>query len=191
MDALDVWATLPRFLGVVDAATVDVDAYLSLAKDHGKPRHALALRKFVASTRLRDLADARHLATPRLQRDSAEALARALACYVGDPGDARVFAYASRTLRRFRERSGLARLPPALVQCVLDCLPKLADLDGERTAALCCDLCASQIFNPTSMCAYSNVLTRSLPPCFENSLRAIDSSKNQPNRLRFDRAREF
>ena len=139
VDALDVWATLPRFLGVVDAATVDVDAYLSLAKDHGKPRHALALRKFVASTRLRDLADARHLATPRLQRDSAEALARALACYVGDPGDARVFAYASRTLRRFRERSGLARLPPALVQCVLDCLPKLADLDGERTAALCCD----------------------------------------------------
>jgi hypothetical protein len=53
------------------------------------------------------------------------------------------------------------------------------------------DLCANQIFNPTSMCAYSNVLTRALPPCFENSLRAIDSSKNQPNRLRFDRAREF
>ena len=52
-------------------------------------------------------------------------------------------------------------------------------------------LCANQIFNPTSICAYSNVLTRSLPPCFENSLRAIDSSKNQPNRLRFDRAREF
>jgi len=52
-------------------------------------------------------------------------------------------------------------------------------------------LCANQIFNPTSMCAYSNVLTRALPPCFENSLRAIDSSKNQPNRLRCDRAREF
>ena len=52
-------------------------------------------------------------------------------------------------------------------------------------------LCANQIFNPTSMCAYANVLTRALPPCFENSLRAIDSSKNQPNRLRFDRAREF
>ena len=52
-------------------------------------------------------------------------------------------------------------------------------------------VCANQIFNPTSMCAYSNVLTRALPPCFENSLRAIDSSKNQPNRLRFDRAREF
>ena len=27
--------------------------------------------------------------------------------------------------------------------------------------------------------------------CFENSTRAIDSSKNQPNRLRCDRAREF
>merc|ERR1712091_63306 len=53
------------------------------------------------------------------------------------------------------------------------------------------NLCANQIFNPTSMCAYSNALTRALPPCFENSLRAIDSSKNQPNRLRFDRAREF
>ena len=53
------------------------------------------------------------------------------------------------------------------------------------------DLCANQIFNPTSTCAYSNALTRALPSCFENSTRAIDSSKNQPNRLRFDRAREF
>ena len=42
--------------------------------------------------------------------------------------------------------------------------------------------CANQIFNPTSMCAYSNVLTQALPPCFEKSLRAIDSSKNQPTR---------
>ena len=33
--------------------------------------------------------------------------------------------------------------------------------------------------------------TRASPPCFENSTRAIDSSKNQPNRLRFDRARDF
>ena len=61
--------------------------------------------------------------------------------------------------------------------------------DAKRVKGLV--LCANQIFNPTSMCAYSNVLTRALPPCFENSLRAIDSSKNQPNRLRFDRAREF
>ena len=52
-------------------------------------------------------------------------------------------------------------------------------------------LCGNQIFNPTSMFEYSNVLTRVLPLCFENSMRAIDPSKNQPNRLRFDRAREF
>ena len=44
---------------------------------------------------------------------------------------------------------------------------------------------------PTSMCAYSKSLTRKLSLCFENSTRAIDSSKNQPNRLRCDRAREF
>ena len=44
-----------------------------------------------------------------------------------------------------------------------------------------------QIFNPTSMRAYSNVLTH--PLCFENSTRAIDSSKHQPNRLRCGRAR--
>jgi hypothetical protein len=37
----------------------------------------------------------------------------------------------------------------------------------------------------------SNVLTRALAPCFENSTRAIGSSKNQPNRLRFGRAGEF
>ena len=37
----------------------------------------------------------------------------------------------------------------------------------------------------------ATVSTRALWPCFENSERAIDSSKNQPNRLRCDRAREF
>ena len=52
-------------------------------------------------------------------------------------------------------------------------------------------VCGIQIFNPTSMCAYATVLTQALRLCFENSTRAIDSSKNQPNRLRFDRAREF
>ena len=67
-----------------------------------------------------------------------------------------------------------------------------------RTAKGACDdnsacaaLCGNQIFNPTSMCAYATVSTQSLRPCFEKSTRAIDSSKNQPNRLRFDRAREF
>ena len=47
-------------------------------------------------------------------------------------------------------------------------------------------LCGIQIFNPTSM-----VSTQALRLCFENSTRAIDSSKNQANRLRCDRAREF
>jgi hypothetical protein len=49
----------------------------------------------------------------------------------------------------------------------------------------------TQIFNPSSMCAYSNALPRAHALCFENSTRAIASSKNQPNRLRCDRAREF
>ena len=48
----------------------------------------------------------------------------------------------------------------------------------------------NQIFNPTSMCAYATVVMRALRPCFENSTRAIDASKNQPNRLRFYRDRE-
>ena len=47
-------------------------------------------------------------------------------------------------------------------------------------------LCGNQIFNPTSMCAYATVSTRCFLPCFQNSTRAIDSSKNQPNRLQFD-----
>ena len=53
------------------------------------------------------------------------------------------------------------------------------------------ELRANQIFNPTSTCAYANVLTRALRPGFENSTRAFDPSQNQPNRRRFDRAREF
>jgi len=53
------------------------------------------------------------------------------------------------------------------------------------------DLRGNQIFNPTSMFAYATVSTQGFLPCFENSTRAIDSSKSQPNRLRFDRDREF
>ena len=90
--------------------------------------------------------------------------------YVGTLLDAAFLGYATKTLGA---QSGL-----------------LADA-APATTVEGLELCANQIFNPTSMFAYSNVLTRSLPPCFENSLRAIDSSKNQPNRLRFDRAREF
>ena len=48
-----------------------------------------------------------------------------------------------------------------------------------------------RIFNPTSMRAYATVSTQALRPGFENSTRAIDPSKDQPNRLRCDRAREF
>ena len=63
-----------------------------------------------------------------------------------------------------------------------------AELDD---CGVCGGLCGNQIFNPTSMCAYATVSTRGFLLCFENSTRAIDSSKNQPNRLRFDRARDF
>ena len=78
----------------------------------------------------------------------------------------------------------------------LDCLLATADVAPAVNyymlhVGMGADLCANQIFNPDSMCAYSNVLTQTLQLCFENSTRAIDSSKNQPNRLRFDRAREF
>ena len=52
-------------------------------------------------------------------------------------------------------------------------------------------LCGNQIFNPTSMCAYATVSTQGFLPCFENSTKAIDASKNQTNRRRFDRDREF
>ena len=37
----------------------------------------------------------------------------------------------------------------------------------------------------------ATVSTRDLLLCFENSTIAIDSSKNQPNRFRIDRGREF
>ena len=50
-------------------------------------------------------------------------------------------------------------------------------------------LCGNQIFNPTSICA-ATVSMHALRLCFEDSTRAIDPSKNQPNRLRFDRDRE-
>jgi len=50
--------------------------------------------------------------------------------------------------------------------------------------------CGNHVFNSTSMCAYATVSMLSPQFCFENSTRVIDSSKNQPNRLRFDRAGE-
>ena len=59
------------------------------------------------------------------------------------------------------------------------------------THALCPAPRGDQTFNPTSTCAESNGVDRTLRPCFEGLTRENDSSKNQPNRLRCDRAREF
>jgi hypothetical protein len=42
----------------------------------------------------------------------------------------------------------------------------------------------------SSTCMLLTGSDQTLRPCFENSTRAIDSSKNQPNRLRIDRDRE-
>ena len=58
---------------------------------------------------------------------------------------------------------------------------------GRERVELGAVLCRIQIFNTTSMCAYATALTRALRRCFENSRRAIDSPKDQPNRLRCDR----
>ena len=62
------------------------------------------------------------------------------------------------------------------------------DVRGDRELA---PARKNQTFHPTATCAYSNGWDHSLSPCFENSTRAIDPSKNQPNRRRCDRAREF
>ena len=60
----------------------------------------------------------------------------------------------------------------------------LADLDGDGAADVLLAAGASlQIWQVDGA-------TREVPLCFENSTRAIDSSKNQPNRLRFDGARD-
>ena len=74
-----------------------------------------------------------------------------------------------------------------------------AVLDGDAVAEVRLEerdvaerrLRGTRIFKPTSMCASSNDSDQTLSLCFENSTRAIDPSKNQPNRLRFDGAREF
>ena len=64
-------------------------------------------------------------------------------------------------------------------------------VDSEYDGFACMNPRANQIFNATSMGACVTVSTRSRQSCFENSRRAIASSRNQPNRLRFDRARDF
>ena len=74
---------------------------------------------------------------------------------------------------------------------VLCALSLVVSFGAAEAQIVCIRLCANQIFNPTSICAYSNISTHALRLCFENSTRAIDLSKNQPNRRRFDRDREF
>ena len=127
---------------------------------------------------------------------AAEAAAATLAA--GDGGAAVAAAVAEAEAAKEAAVRGelIAKFKDKLAKARADAAAKASAEVGDRLGALEAavagrDLCANQIFNPTSMCAYANVLTRALPPCFENSLRAIDSSKNQPNRLRFDRAREF
>ena len=86
--------------------------------------------------------------------------------------------------RRFQKVVEIAPsvgLPDDLRAALLADAVRLTSAAGYR-----CALCANQIFNPTSMCAYATVSTRGFLLCFENSTRAIDSSKNQPNRLRID-----
>ena len=53
------------------------------------------------------------------------------------------------------------------------------------------ELCGNQTFNLTSMFAELNESDQMFRPCFENPTRAIGSSKHQPHRRRFGRAREF
>ena len=93
-----------------------------------------------------------------------------------------------------------ARAPPHVLEH-RGGLQRLADLEGARArrVPLVRDVLrvplrraprGTQIFNPTSMRAYATVSTQALWLGFENSTRAIDSSKHQPNRLRCDRARD-
>ena len=89
--------------------------------------------------------------------------------------------------RRKRRNSSLSVAPPpAQVQDDLADWRKTmsefltasvySDLDNVVIERLVIKLCENQIFNPTSMCAYSNASTHALRLCFENSTRAIDSS---------------
>ena len=85
--------------------------------------------------------------------------------------------------------------PPPLLSLSLPRSRSLAAVQASQhaasqwgCAAATSHLCGNQIFNPTSMCAYATVSMQAFR--FENSTRAIDPSKNQPNRLRCDRARE-
>ena len=89
----------------------------------------------------------------------------------------------------FQQRTPLSLVPRVVYRGTPASMAADGTLIGTQFA--CCGfLCGNQIFNPTSMWSYATASTQALRLCFENSTRAIDSSKNQPNRLRFDRARE-
>ena len=90
-------------------------------------------------------------------------------------------------LRRVKVESGAAIADLAATVSRLESDRDALRLERDECRA---ELCGNQIFKPTSMYAYATVSTQDLWLCFENSTRAIDSSKNQPNRLRFDRDRE-
>ena len=100
-----------------------------------------------------------------------------------------------KSCRRFDSHAAVDGLDIKSIQLALgELVDDVAHDDGaarQLVDARYLGLCGNQIFNPTSMCAYATVLVQAFLLCFENSMRAIDSSKNQPNRLRFDRDREF
>ena len=76
-------------------------------------------------------------------------------------------------------------VPPRALRCGWEA-------DGDALYLALVDACVEFKSSTRLQCERTRQFRRSsLRSCFENSTRAIDSSKNQPNRLRFDRAREF
>ena len=66
-----------------------------------------------------------------------------------------------------------------------------AELDKGTTPGFSSMIAWKSNLQPDFNVSVATVSTQDLRLCFENSTRAIDSSKNQPNRLRCDRARDF
>jgi len=93
----------------------------------------------------------------------------------------------------------VAYIKPATQDERLDGVARWCDAHGvARVAGADCPLVYYAGFTRASACESTiqpdlhvrvfEYLTHVLRPCFENSMRAIDSSENQPNRLRRDRA---
>ena len=140
-----------------------------------------------AATRLRAEPDARNLDAPRAldRRAAAVGLAAAAAT-----------AAAPRAVADQVVSASAIQKTKGGVKYVIVKEGKCPNADPTGLAGSCVPtsgsfLCVNQIFNPDSMCAYATVSAQDFLLCFENSTRAIDSSKNQPNRHRFDGAREF